>query len=104
MERPGGGRSPLAAGITDRWWRFPARGRPRLMLGAAVDRQLAAPVGDLENTNFPIGPSRGLSASGRHRIVSSILRASVKSLSVIPPAEWVASLTQSLPQVTFRSA
>ena len=60
--------------------------------------------GYLENTNLPIGPSSGLSPSGRHRIVSSILRASVKSLSVIPPAECVASLTQSLPQVTLRSA
>ena len=58
----------------------------------------------LENTNLPIGPSSGLSSSGRHRIVSSILRASVKSLSVIPPAECVANFTQSLPQVTLRSA
>ena len=60
--------------------------------------------GYLENTNLPIGPSSGPSSSGRHRIVSSILRASVKSLSVIPPAECVASFTQSLPQVTLRSA
>jgi hypothetical protein len=32
------------------------------------------------------------------------LRAIAKSLSVIPPAECVASFTHSLPQVTFRSA
>jgi len=57
-----------------------------------------------ENTNLPIGPSSGLLSSGRHKIVSSILRASVKSLSVMPPAECVASLTQSFPQVTLRSA
>ena len=62
------------------------------------------PRRDLENTNLPIGPSSGPSASGRQRTVSSILRASAKSLSVMPPAECVASLTQSLPQVTFRSA
>ena len=42
---------------------------------------------DFEKTNLPIGPSSGLSSSGRHRMVSSILRASVKSLSVMPPAE-----------------
>src|SRR5207237_413044 len=63
----------------------------------------AVSAGYLENTNLPIGPSSGPSSSGRHRIVSSILRASVKSLSVIPSAECVASFTQSLPQVTLRS-
>jgi hypothetical protein len=57
-----------------------------------------------ENTNLPIGPSSGPSGSGRHKIVSSILRAIAKSLSVMPPAEWVASFTQSLPHVTLRSA
>ena len=35
------------------------------------------PWRDLENTNLPIEPSSGLSGSGRHRTVSSLLRASV---------------------------
>ena len=38
-------------------------------------------------------PSSALSAAGRQLMVSSILRASWKSLSVIPFAEWVTSLT-----------
>ena len=80
------------------------RGRLRRRPRSALSDRLERPASYFENTNLPIGPSSGPSASGRHRIVSSILRASVKSLSVIPPAECVASLTQSLPQVTFRSA
>src|SRR5207302_9761770 len=49
-------------------------------------------------------PYTTLFRSGRHRATSSICRASAKSLSVMPPAEWVLSLTQTLPQVTARSA
>lgn len=41
---------------------------------------------------------------GFQRTSFSILAASSKSLSVMPPAEWVFSFTQSLPQVIARSA
>ena len=55
-------------------------------------------------TNLFGVPSSGLPGSGRQRISCSIFRARVKSLSVIPPAECVLSLTQTLPHVTARSA
>src|SRR5262245_26335413 len=59
---------------------------------------------DLLNTNFcglpvPSGPP-----DGRQRMTSSIFLATSKSLSVIPPAEWVINLTHSLPQVMAKSA
>jgi hypothetical protein len=58
----------------------------------------------LLNTNLFGVPSSGLSGPGRQSTVSSIWRATAKSLSVMPPAAWFFSLTQSLPQVTDRSA
>ena len=42
------------------------------------------------------GPSNGSPGPGRQSTVSSILRASAKSLSVMPPCEWVLSLTHNL--------
>src|SRR6478609_9224222 len=59
---------------------------------------------DLLKTNLcglpvPSGPP-----AGRQRTTSSFFLATSKSLSVIPPAEWVFNLTHSLPQVTDRSA
>ena len=88
--------------VRDQGHRARPRGRLRRRARGAVSARCRRYF--FENTNLPIGPSSGPSASGRQRIVSSILRARVKSLSVMPPAECVASLTQSLPQVTFRSA
>src|SRR5262249_28292443 len=42
-------------------------------------------------------------AAGRHKTISSILRASAKSRSVMPPALCVDSFTVTRPQVTERS-
>src|SRR5262249_2401461 len=58
----------------------------------------------LPDTNLFGVPPSGPPGAGFQSTVSSILRASAKSLSVMPPAEWVFSLTHTLPQVTFRSA
>jgi hypothetical protein len=54
-------------------------------------------------TNLLGVPSSGPPVGGRHNTTSSIFFARAKSLSVIPPAEWVLSLTHTLPQVTARS-
>src|SRR5207249_7517182 len=48
-------------------------------------------------------PSSGPPAGGFQSTARSIRLASAKSRSVIPPAECVLSLTQTLPQVTVRS-
>src|SRR5439155_25237246 len=54
-------------------------------------------------TNLFGVPSSGPPCGGRQSTTSSIFRASAKSLSVMPPAECVLSLTHTLPQVTVRS-
>src|SRR5213082_2259534 len=66
--------------------------------GARRRRHRGSPA----RTNLLGVPSRA-PPLGRHSTVSSILRASSKSLSVIPPAAWFWSFTITRPQVTDRS-
>src|SRR2546430_2094935 len=77
-----------------------AGGFVALLVGPPAGRRAAAPRG----TERGEAPDGGRRAPARHSASSSILRASAKSLSVMPPWSCVLSLTQSLPQVTARSA
>src|SRR5262249_30681100 len=71
----------------------------RARRGSGAVGQRGSPL----RTNLLGVPASAPPAAGRHSATASIWRASAESLSVMPPALWVDSLTVTRPHVTERS-
>jgi hypothetical protein len=86
---------------------FAASGNAALVLASVPDKESAGAtnyfLGYDAFTNLFGVPSSPPPVGGRQSTTSSIFLANSKSLSVIPPAEWLFSFTHTFAQVTLRS-
>src|SRR5207237_8644794 len=97
--------------VRERWRHLGERAAQRRLGEPARHKQHSSRCGCVEGSGHRGSPARtnlfGVPSRapplGRHSTTSSSLRASSKSLSVIPPAAWFCSFTITRPHVTERS-